>query len=547
MANSTSAIFDEIATIDQGRDITRSWVEPLLLSQDTLLASKGHHDVQLYEEVLRDEQVSSCYQQRFKSLTSCEWEVRAGGDRRIDQKAADFVREQLSGISWDDINEKHLYALHYGYSVAECLWMRDGGQISLDDTREGIRVRNRRRFRFDPDYNLRLITWADQTTGEVMPDRKFWNFSVGADHHDDPYGKGLGHWLYWLTYFKRSDMRVWLRYLEKFSQPTVAVEYPAGMPSNEQDNLLKAAHSVLNASAVKIPQGAGLSFLEAARSGTADYQALWDTCNAGISKVILSQTMTTDDGSSNSQAQVHEGVARRVIKGDADLICQSFNRSVIRWLTDWNFSGAAYPTVWRKTEESIDLKHQADRDKVLFDMGFVPGQAYIQQTYGDGFALPGDDTPAGLNGTQLDSILSIVGAIQSGTLTTDVGQELITLAVPSVSADIAARIATPPEPTATAASAPTVGIDQVTGMFAETADDADAVDLWTEEVRQEAGAETDRWVDQIRTMLDQSGGLPEFAEQLLTVYPDLDGTQMRSIMADAIAASSLAGAAELPD
>lgn len=444
MANS-SAIFDEIATIDQGRDITRAWVEPLLLSQDSLLATKGHYDLQLYEEVMRDEQVQCCYQQRFKALTSCEWEVKSGGNRRIDQKAADFIREQLIGISWDDINEKHLYALHYGYSVAECLYMRDGSQISLDDTRGGIRVRNRRRFRFDPDFNLRLITWGDQTTGELMPDRKFWTFSVGADNHDDPSGKGLGHWLYWLTYFKRSDMRVWLRYLEKFSQPTVAVEYPQGMPNDEQDKLLKAAYSVMNAAAVKIPQGAKLSFLEASRSGAADYKALWDTCNFGISKVILSQTMTVDSGASLAQAQVHHEIIQWLIKGDADLICQSFNRSVVRWLTDWNFPGAAYPTVWRKTEAKGDLKAQVDRDKVLFDMGYQPSAAYIKETYGDGFSLFGVDALAGLNGAQLDSVLKVVRAVQTRTLTTDVSQELIALVAPNVSSDIALRISNAPQ------------------------------------------------------------------------------------------------------
>ncbi len=452
MANSTSAIFDEIATIDQGRDITRAWVEPLLLSQDSLLSTKGQYDLQFYEEVLRDEQVQACYQQRFKALTSCEWEVKPGGDRRKDQKAADFIREQLTGIGWDDINEKHLYALHYGYSVAECLWMRDGAQISLDDTRGGIRVRNRRRFRFDADYNLRLITWGDRMVGEVMPDRKFWTFSVGADNHDDPGGKGLGHWLYWLTYFKRNDMRVWLRYLEKFSQPTVAVEYPQGMPVDEQDKLLKAAYAVLNASAVKIPQGAGLSFLEAARSGTADYQALWDTCNAGISKVILSETMTLDSGSSRSQAEVHQTVVQSVIKGDADLICQSFNRSVVKWLIDWNFPGAAYPTVWRKTEAPGDLKIQVERDRILFDMGFIPSADYIQETYGAGFAPPSVGTPSVLNGAQLDSILKIVDAIETRNLTTDVGQELITLVVPTISSDIAVRIASSPGLAATTES-----------------------------------------------------------------------------------------------
>jgi len=111
-----------------------------------------------------------------------------------------------------------------------------------------------------------------------------------------------------------------------------------------------------------------------------------------ISKICLSQTMTTDDGSSRAQASVHEGVAERVVKSDSDLICGSFNRSVVKWLTDWNFPGAAYPTVWRILERNEDLNQRVVRDKTIFDMGFKPSLEYIMDTYGgewlDGSAPP---------------------------------------------------------------------------------------------------------------------------------------------------------------
>nr|WP_306670755.1 MULTISPECIES: DUF935 family protein [unclassified Endozoicomonas] len=80
--------------------------------------------------------------------------------------------------------------------------------------------------------------------------------------------------------------------------------------------------------------------IEAARSGTADYDVLCQRMDKAISKVILSQTMTTDDGSSHSQAEVHQEVARSVIKSDADLVCESLNQQVIKWLTEWNFPNA---------------------------------------------------------------------------------------------------------------------------------------------------------------------------------------------------------------
>jgi hypothetical protein len=401
--------FDEIASIADGRDITRPWIAPLLASQDEILESKGGGDLLVYEQLLTDTQIESGYQQRFSALIGCENEVVAGGTKRLDIKAADFIREQLAGINWDDITEKQLYATHYGYGVAECLWMRDGANVMLDDTRDGIRVRNRRRFKFAPDRSLRLIVWGDMFQGETMPDRKFWTLRSGGDNHDEPYGRGLGHNLYWPVFFKRNDMKFWLRFLEKFSQPTVKVEYPSGMPKDEQDRLLQSAYRMASASALKVPQGTVIDFLEAGRSGTADYVKLWELMDAAISKTILSQTMTTDSGSSLSQAQVHEGVASRLLKRDADLICASFNRSVIRWLVDWNYPGAAYPKVWRKIDPAADLKGMADRDKVLFDMGFKLTPEKVLEVYGEGYYDPSQLKDESVDKPPLVSVLGVGG------------------------------------------------------------------------------------------------------------------------------------------
>ncbi|MFX5157705.1 DUF935 family protein, partial [Acinetobacter baumannii] len=91
---------------------------------------------------------------------------------------------------------------------------------------------------------------------------------------------------------------------------------------------------------VIIPKGMEIELLEAARSGTGDYKTLHDTMDETIAKAILGQTMTTDNGSSKSQAEVHMEVRQDIVKADADLICESFNLGPVRWLTMFNFAGA---------------------------------------------------------------------------------------------------------------------------------------------------------------------------------------------------------------
>ena len=378
-------VFGEVAAATGGRDITRPYVGPLLIPQDTVLQDLGQ-DWARYEELLRDDQVKSCFQQRRLAVVSREWEVVPGGERRADRKAADFLREVLERIDWDGVTDKMLYGLFYGFAVAECLWARDGAYVTLDR----IKVRKQRRFRFAPDGWLRLLT-VSNPMGEPVPARKFWWFSTGADNDDEPYGLGLAHHVYWPVFFKRHGIRFWMVFLEKFGMPTAKGSYPSGATEEEKRRLLEALAAIQTDSAVIVPESMQVDLIEAARRGTVDYNALCDRMDAAIAKVILSQTMTTDPGSSRAQAQVHMEVRDEVVKADADLVCQSFNQTVARWITEWNFPGAAVPQVWRKVEPEQDMKTLAERDDIVARHAPIPYR-YWWETYG--IPEPADGEPA---------------------------------------------------------------------------------------------------------------------------------------------------------
>ena len=95
----------------------------------------------------------------------------------------------------------------------------------------------------------------------------------------------------------------------------------------------------------------------------------------------MSQTMTTEDGSSQSQAQVHMDVRKEIVRADAHLICDSFNRGPVAWLTEWNFPGAAAPKVRRVMDEPPDTNQLAERDAKIRQMGYRPTKDYVEQAY----------------------------------------------------------------------------------------------------------------------------------------------------------------------
>ena len=373
---------DEIATTRDGRDITRGFVDglPLLPTTDTLLRLKSGGDLRIYQEVQRDEQVKACFEQRVRAVVSKPWEVRPGGDKRIDKQAALFLEEQLKAVRFDSVTEKMLYGVFYGYAVAEALYAVEGGQVVLDMARGGIRVRDRRRFAFAPDMSLRLKT-SSNPLGEILPEKKFWHFATGSDHDDEPYGLGLAHWLYWPVFFKRSGVKCWLIFLDKFGMPTAAGTYPPGTSQLDQDKLLSALQAIQTDSAIIFPEGMKAAFLEATRGGTADYTSLYDKMNSAIARVTLGQEASTQGtpgklGNDDLQGDVRDDI----IKADADLVCMSFNATVAKWLTEWNFPGAALPQVWRKCEDEEDQNKLADRDDKISKMGFKPTLKYVQDT-----------------------------------------------------------------------------------------------------------------------------------------------------------------------
>ncbi|MEO5349429.1 MAG: DUF935 domain-containing protein [Magnetococcus sp. YQC-3] len=374
-------LFREVTATGDGRDVTREYCSPLelLLPQDSVLQEKGG-DYTVYEEVLRDDQVASTFQQRRLAVTSAEWGVRPSGTDRQSLKAAEQLRAMLEAIGWDSITEKMLYGVFFGYAVAECLWDRAGNEVVLS----AIKVRKQRRFAFDKTGALRLLL-RDRPEGERLPPRKFWHFCTGAEHDDEPYGLGLAHWLYWPVYFKRNGIKLWLIFLDKFGMPTAKGSYPVNATEEEKRRLLAALRAIQTDSGIIVPEGMQIELIEAARGGQVQYEAFVDRMNLAISKVVLSQTQTTDASGGQYKSEVQKAVRNEVVRADADLVCDTFNRSVARWLTAWNHPGTRPPQVWRKIQEEADLRPAAERDKIVFSMGFRPSLAYIKETYGEGW------------------------------------------------------------------------------------------------------------------------------------------------------------------
>lgn len=496
-------------------DITIPGYGNVLRSQDeTILARGGGRGIRLYDEVRRDGHALAVLSKRINKVLSREWIVSPASDDARDEEAGDLVRDVLAAAPFDALCRGLLWAVLYGYSVGEIGWGRRDGRVVPAQ----LVVHERARFVFDMDWRPRLLTLASSAEGIELPERKFIVHRHEAEG-SDPYGRGLGRVLFWHVLFKREGVGFWAHALEKFASPTPFAKYPFGTPPAEQDRLLNSLIDLVQRGALAVPIGTEVSFLEAAKSGTVDYEGWCRYWDSQTSIAVLGETLSTDmqgDGS-RAASETHSEESERIADGDADLLSATLNDSLIRWLVEFNLPGAKPPTVWRPRpkNETAEEDHRTKkasrrRDEMnnLFDLakrGYRPKEG-------------------------LEPALSEI-------YDTDVVMDEA----------LAARFA--PQPAQAGVRDRALGSSALTPEFA--AHDDHGIAELVDQMDEAAQPELDKWLDHIRAELARSvtaGETPDqFKARLLGLYPELVTDNLATAIGEGIALADLTGRADVLD
>lgn len=371
----------EIATVT--RDFFWQSFDGLLRPRDHTLLSRGNgKGLWIYDEIEIDAAVYGDLQKRKLALVARPWEVDAASNAPLDEQAAELVRRQLKALKYDRLCLGLLDALLKGFAVGEVLWDYDGAEIYP----RRVKMRDQRRFTFDIDEQLKLLTLEHPVYGEELPPRKFIVHSFGAKD-DSPFGLGLGTRLFWPAFFKRNGITFWLTFADKFGSPTAVAKYPPGTDPKDINILRDAVAALAQETGLIIPEGMLIEFLEAGKSGTDTHEKLCRYMDEQIGKIILgeSESMKSRAGSLAAGSQIRNEVRLELTQADSDLLSSTINDTLVKWIVEYNLPGANPPTVWRKIAPPEDLKAKADTDATVYNMGFSPSLEYIQETYGEGW------------------------------------------------------------------------------------------------------------------------------------------------------------------
>jgi len=359
-------------------------LNPVSLAEILRSAARGYPDrffTLATEMEERDLHYAAVLGTRKRAITGITPIIVPGSNSAEDEKIAEAVRELIDQPEFvDDYETDLLDALGKGYSVVETIWDRSGKEWFP----ARYEWRDQRHFVID-QRDGRTLRFKDASSIEGVELPPF-QFSIHRPKLASglPIRAGLARLAAWAFLFKSYTLKDWMAFLEVYGMPLRVGKFGRGASMEDRRILLQAVRDISSDAAAIIPKEMEIEFIEAAGgSGNAVFSAKAEYLDRQISKGILGQTMTTDDGSSLSQAAIHENVRHDIARADARQTSITANRDLIRPFVDLNFGPREkYPTMVIPITENEDIEALVSAVTQLVPLGLEISMAKARERLG---------------------------------------------------------------------------------------------------------------------------------------------------------------------
>ncbi len=299
----------------------------------------------LYKWALMDAQLTSVMQTR-KNKTLCETFMLVDA-KSIENKE---LTKSFKTLPFFKFFELALDTKFWGHSLIE---------IDIDD--KGLSgVKLIPRHFISPERGLFLINPMISTTNGIPYRNENLNIIEVGD--DDDYGLLLkaSRYVIWKNY-SFSD---WSRHSEKYGMPTI-IANTNSTDESELDNMAKDLAALGSNGWAILAAEDKVTLLEQVNGDPYKiYQEFIKTNDEQISKLIIGQTMTADNGSSRSQGEVHERVLDAYVEADMRWLSFVVNKQLIPFLIQQGFTNLeGYEFVWKHLQEE-DNEKDNEKDKI---------------------------------------------------------------------------------------------------------------------------------------------------------------------------------------
>lgn len=347
-------------------------------------AVRGDHRpyLELAEEMEeRDAHYFSVLGTRKRALSSILPAIDEDKAEGAPAKIVAAVEELLDDPTIPDLIEDLLDGLGKGYSVVEILWTERDGLWRP----HAYLWRDPKYFTFDhiSRSEVRLQELSAIDGRELAP----FKFIVHAPRQKSgiPIRGGFARFAAWAFLFKNFGLKDWAAFLDVYGMPIRVGKYHPSATAEERRKLLQAVMSIASDAAAIIPESMLIEFLEPKSGGgqTTPFEGLARFLDEQMSKMILGQTMTVENGGSLAQAKVHNQVRLDLLKADARQLAVTLNRHLIAPFVQVNFGdGARAPWVTFPIAEPEDIAVLSTALGTLVPLGLKVSQEQVRDKLG---------------------------------------------------------------------------------------------------------------------------------------------------------------------
>ena len=351
------------------------------LPNPDLILNRLGKGLEFYDELLYDSHLMSCYQSRKSGVLSFNWELyqNANSHKKGNNEVYNLIYSVFEKLDLQSIISEMLDAVFYGFKPMEIIWKEENGYI----VPESIIGKPPEWFFFD-SLNLLRFKHNEFPNGIIVPNKKFLIVQHQASYKN-PYGMALLARCYWPVIFKKASMKFWVTLLAKFGTPFLHGKIALGKGMEEFEELFRALEMLRHDGVLVTEEDVQVNILEASKSSSYDtFYSMVRFMNGEISKAILSQTLTTEQGDTGSYAmsQTHLQVRKDVVDSDKQLVEYWLNK-LIEWIIEYNFESVSeMPRFILFEEEDVDMT-LAQRDQTLASTNQIKfTKEYFKRNYG---------------------------------------------------------------------------------------------------------------------------------------------------------------------
>jgi phage gp29-like protein len=334
-------------------------------------------------------------QTRRLALEGLDVRVVAAADRGAPRVQAQRL-EELVRADWFGDLLKLSDGIAKGYAVGELIWDTAGSEWRPAQ----VLIRPQAWFQF-AKADGRTLRLRDGTSNGAELTPYAFVTHIPELKAGLPIRAGLARAAAWSYLFKALALKRWVISAEIFGMPVRLGRYPAGTGEGDIDILFRAVRAIGTDASAVFPDSMQIELKESkGAAGTDIQERLCRYLDSQVSKAVLGQTMTTDDGSSKSQAVVHNEVRLDLLAADARALARTLNTQVVRPWVDLNWGPqAVYPRLELPVEEPEDLAALADALAKLVPVGLPVPARWAAGKWGvpepaEGEALLGAPAPA---------------------------------------------------------------------------------------------------------------------------------------------------------